>query len=232
MDARVAGEARPADFKFIGGDTGLDFVNTVGGWVSNSNKLRAGYRRRGSGDERDRIVRDKLTDYVDLVMWSKRAGLLTEKESRLLLKASKHRLHAAEAVFRRALKLRTVMYRLFWSSINNVSPLPGDIERLNQEVLVARSHEKLIRSRSRFGWSWHAKDPALDRMLWPLAIHAVELLTSANLSRVRQCGGVECGWLFLDTSRNRSRHWCDMKDCGNLAKVRRFRSRLAVGSMQ
>jgi predicted RNA-binding Zn ribbon-like protein len=31
--------------------------------------------------------------------------------------------------------------------------------------------------------------------------------------------------MFLDTSRNRSRHWCDMKDCGNRAKVSRFRQR-------
>ena len=34
-----------------------------------------------------------------------------------------------------------------------------------------------------------------------------------------------CLCLFIDKSRNRSRRWCDMADCGNQAKVRRFRER-------
>jgi predicted RNA-binding Zn ribbon-like protein len=70
--------------------------------------------------------------------------------------------------------------------------------------------------------------PALDRMLWPLAHSAAELLASSERARVRLCEGEDCGWLFLDTSRNGARHWCDMKDCGNRAKVRRFRERQRV----
>jgi len=61
--------------------------------------------------------------------------------------------------------------------------------------------------------------------LWPLSRSAAELLTSADLAFIRECQGEDCGWLFLDTSRNRTRRWCDMRDCGNLAKVRRFRRR-------
>jgi len=39
-----------------------------------------------------------------------------------------------------------------------------------------------------------------------------------------------CGWLFLDETRNRSRRWCSMKDCGNRAKARRhYRRRRAEG---
>jgi predicted RNA-binding Zn ribbon-like protein len=47
------------------------------------------------------------------------------------------------------------------------------------------------------------------------------------LERVRECANHDCGWLFLDLSRNRSRKWCDMSSCGNRAKVRRFREREA-----
>ncbi len=76
-----------------------------------------------------------------------------------------------------------------------------------------------------YAWTW-ADDPnALDRMLWPLVRSAAELLVTGDLSRVRVCGGERCGWLFVDTSKNRSRRWCDMQDCGNVAKVRRFRTR-------
>jgi predicted RNA-binding Zn ribbon-like protein len=52
---------------------------------------------------------------------------------------------------------------------------------------------------------------------------ASDLLTSDALARVRQCADGSCAWLFLDTTRNRTRRWCDMKACGNRNKVRRFR---------
>ncbi len=52
-----------------------------------------------------------------------------------------------------------------------------------------------------------------------------ELLVAPELARVRLCEGDDCGWLFVDGSRAGSRRWCDMSDCGNLAKVRAFRAR-------
>ena len=61
--------------------------------------------------------------------------------------------------------------------------------------------------------------------LWLIADSATQMLTTGDLSRLRQCGGGDCNWLFKDPSRNRSRQWCVMEQCGNVAKVRRFRSR-------
>jgi predicted RNA-binding Zn ribbon-like protein len=54
---------------------------------------------------------------------------------------------------------------------------------------------------------------------------ALLLTDPGRLSRLRQCGGATCGWLFLDETRNHSRRWCTIKDCGNLAKVRRHRAK-------
>jgi predicted RNA-binding Zn ribbon-like protein len=51
------------------------------------------------------------------------------------------------------------------------------------------------------------------------------LLTSDKLSRVRQCQGENCTWLFLDTSKNHTRRWCEMKVCGNRVKARRHYER-------
>ena len=62
-------------------------------------------------------------------------------------------------------------------------------------------------------------------MLWPIALSAASVFGSDEVSRLKQCGGASCGWLFLDTTRNHSRQWCRMADCGNVAKVRRFRRR-------
>src|SRR5712691_12943878 len=63
-----------------------------------------------------------------------------------------------------------------------------------------------------------------DPILTPVVRAAVELLTSADITRVRTCADGACAWLFLDTTRSRTRRWCDMKSCGNRSKVRRFRA--------
>jgi predicted RNA-binding Zn ribbon-like protein len=55
---------------------------------------------------------------------------------------------------------------------------------------------------------------------------AVERLQSAGeWPRLKACPDEECEWAFYDTSRNRSRTWCSMEECGNRAKTRRYRAR-------
>ena len=43
--------------------------------------------------------------------------------------------------------------------------------------------------------------------------------------RLKACRGDDCRWVFIDNSRNRSRRWCAMAECGNRAKVAAFRDR-------
>ena len=97
------------------------------------------------------------------------------------------------------------------------------------DPLVSRTHARIVSTKEGFKWDW-SEELALDRMLWFIARSAADLLTSGNLDRVRQCGDEECGWLFIDTTKNRSRRWCDMTDCGNRAKARRHYSRLRASS--
>jgi predicted RNA-binding Zn ribbon-like protein len=106
-------------------------------------------------------------------------------------------------------------------------PAPADLAALNAELVACRSRERLIARREGLRWEWHDAARHLESPLWPVARAAAALLTSPELARLRQCGGDDCGWLFLDRSRNRSRQWCTMEDCGNLSKVRRFRERRA-----
>ncbi len=48
---------------------------------------------------------------------------------------------------------------------------------------------------------------------------ALRLIAAPESERMKICGN--CGWLFLDRSKNRSRVWCDMTVCGNRAKASR-----------
>ncbi len=98
---------------------------------------------------------------------------------------------------------------------------------MRRELEIARRHQALAPARRGFAWTWEHPESTLDSILWRVSQSAADLLTSPGLDLVRKCAGENCGWLFLDTMRNHSRHWCDMQDCGNLAKVRRFRERHA-----
>ena len=73
------------------------------------------------------------------------------------------------------------------------------------------------------GWSYTDR---LHVPLWPVARAAFALLTAAELRRVKRCAG--CPWLYLDQSKNASRRWCSMSDCGTHAKIRRYVDRRAA----
>lgn len=64
-------------------------------------------------------------------------------------------------------------------------------------------------------------DGALGRLL---AIVAAAM-QDGTWRRLKVCPADDCRWAFYDESRNRSATWCDMKVCGNRAKVRGFRER-------
>ena len=216
--AAIPADPLPESPKLVGGRLCLDFVNTVAARV-------AARKPRASGKAGDAIGRDRLGAYPDLVRWSRRAGALAAGEAEELLGRARRRPSAAAAAFRRAVGLREAIYRIFIAVIKEWGAQASDLEILNRELAAARARERVVAGEEGFEWEWDRPTPGLDRMLWPVVRSAAELLTSAELGFARECQGEDCGWLFLDTSRNRTRRWCDMSDCGNLAKVRRFRRR-------
>jgi predicted RNA-binding Zn ribbon-like protein len=55
---------------------------------------------------------------------------------------------------------------------------------------------------------------------------AVERLQAQGAwPRLKACTDEGCQWAFFDATRNRSRTWCSMKECGNREKTRRYRAR-------
>jgi len=199
--------ATASTMKLVGGDPCLDFVNTVG------------------GREQSRVRADKLASYSELVGFAEHAGLVSANAARGLKRMGSARPREAEAVLQRARAFREALYAALRALMLGRRPAPVQLRTLNTELAACRSRERLALRRGRLLWGWPEATERLDSPLWPVARAAAALLTSAELARLRQCGGDACGWLFLDRSRNRSRQWCTMQDCGNLSKVRRFRRR-------
>ena len=211
-------ERPAARMNLVGGRLCLDFVNTVGGWNPDP--------ARGNNDHYAAVARaDKLNDYFDLLAWSLHTKLLGKGETQALAREAGRRDKEAAATLRRAVALRGAIYGACAAIIHGSRPRASDLDLLNQELNVAHGRVRLGVDEENFVWEWTDAKNALDRMLWRIADSAAEMLTTDDLTRLRGCPGEDCGWLFLDISKNSRRQWCDMHTCGNLAKVRRFRQR-------
>jgi predicted RNA-binding Zn ribbon-like protein len=193
--------------KRVGGDPTLDFVNTVGGRVEGEVRV------------------DKLAAFSDLVAWSRKGGLIGEAEARALLRTAARRPREAGRLLSRARRLREALYAVLDALRDGRRPRSADLEVVSDELAAARRQERLVPMRDGLEWRSEEAGGGLEAVLRPICDAASSLLTSGGLSRLRQCGGSDCGWLFLDRSRNHSRQWCTMDDCGNVSKVRRFRQR-------
>jgi predicted RNA-binding Zn ribbon-like protein len=199
-------------FDLTGGLFCLDFVNTV-------------------DDRPDLHPRDHLNSYHDLISWSLQAHVLAEQEAQRLLEEATHRPAEAASVLERAVSIREAIYRIFKAVAEEVPPEADDLVVLSAAVADAQSHARIVPKEGGFTWDWAGDEIELGRMLWPVARSAADILTSDELDDVRVCASDSCNWLFLDTSKNHSRRWCDMKSCGNRAKARRFYGRKKSSSV-
>lgn len=116
--------------------------------------------------------------------------------------------------------LRETLAQLFLAVADGAEPAQTALDVVAARAAGALRRSRLRMSRRTLEAQWEANDHCLCEIL---ALDAVQILTSSPLmSRVRACD--ECRWVFLDTTRNRSRRWCDPADCGNRARQRRHYS--------
>lgn len=200
-----------ANLTLLGGRSCLDFTNTLD-W-------------RGS----DQPV-EFLDSYQDLVAWSIHAGTISAKEASHINQLSKKRLSKQTKVLRKAIRLRETIYRIF-SSLSDGKPAPNDdLIAFNKFLSQTMKNSQIVRTKNGYQLDSKGEMTKLGWILNPLIHSAADLLVSEELKRVKKCGDPACGWLFLDTSRNKSRRWCNMSDCGNRAKAKRFYKKKSGGT--
>jgi predicted RNA-binding Zn ribbon-like protein len=175
---------------------------------------------------------ETLFSYVDFVAWAVRIELCSEKNARLLNTAARAQPALAKQIFAWAIELREAIYRIF-VALANGTPMPiADLALLNEALPHAYALPEVVtdpgaaESSASVALRWRGDENGLDSLLWPILRSAVRLLTEGDHSRIGQCADDRgCGYLFYDTSRNRSRRWCDMNSCGNRAKSQRHYAR-------
>jgi len=155
-------------------------------------------------------LRDRIAHPDDFLAWARRAGAkLTERPAPKALA----RLH----------RLRAALTAIFHAVAQDRTPPAGDLAVLNEELAEARAAERLAPAHGGYEVEDAAPD-LIDRFRHAIARDAAALLTG-DLRRIKRCPAHDCLWLFHDESKNLSRRWCAMDDCGTLAKVRRYRGR-------
>jgi predicted RNA-binding Zn ribbon-like protein len=208
MEVVHSGQNSGYQFDLSGGALCLDFANTV--------SHRHVPQRRA----------EHLDSYADLIAFAQQSKLLSPKLVASLRARARRDPAGARSAFRKSIVLRESLYRIFAAIAEKKHVPPADLQRINDFALVALQHRKLARSDGDYRWEWQSDGGGLlDRILWPIAKSAAELLTSEDRAAIRECRAPDCEWLFLDHSRNRSRRWCDMKSCGNRQKARRHYQR-------
>jgi predicted RNA-binding Zn ribbon-like protein len=168
--------------------------------------------------------RDWLHGYPDLIEWARHVGTVDTATAARLLREAEAEPQAAETHFRAAIDLRESAFRVFAAVADGVAPATDDLDAVRDAHVAALRRARLVQPDDTFDWSWG--EDSLDRPWWPVAVSAVELLTHGPLERVKRCpaeGG--CSWLFVDATKNRSRRWCSMDDCGADVKAKRQTAR-------
>jgi predicted RNA-binding Zn ribbon-like protein len=169
----------------------------------------------------------RLKSYDELLAWCQQAGLIGPNSRRNLSAGSDK---AKAAALKESAALSADLRLLFQAAARDAMLSQKALDRLNAIVRETAAWRRIAACDDggrKIDCGWDFKGAPPSALLGPIVWRAVELLETGPLDRVKECPADGCGWLFLDTSKNRSRQWCSMQTCGNVSKVRRFRERTA-----
>ena len=167
---------------------------------------------------------ERLDSYEALVAWAREQHLVSAAAAERLAGDARRHPHQAAAVLARAKDFREALNGLALAIDAKRQPAADVLKTIGECLASAYANGRLVPHDGALQWVASAEDD-LERVLWEIGRAAGRLVVSPRLSRVRACAAGDCGWWFVDDTKNRSRRWCDMTLCGNREKLRRFRSK-------
>jgi predicted RNA-binding Zn ribbon-like protein len=189
----------------VDADRVLAFVNTLSGRPTDSPS-------------------ERLVSYDALVDWGREQHLVSAAAADRLSAAARRHPQQAASVLARAKEFREALNALALAIEHDRQPSPAVLATIGDCLAAAYAHGRLVPHEGGLQWIASAEDD-LDRILWEIGRATGRLVVSPRLGRIRSCAASDCGWWFVDDTKNHSRRWCDMKICGNREKIKRFRAR-------
>jgi len=188
------------DLRIVGGNLALDFVNTRGG------------PRHGPA------TTEWLSSYEDFAAWTSRVGV-SDPSAPPSENAPRS---AALVAFARVQACRDDMDEIFRALTDSSAPPAPALRRMQLAYVEALANGQLLGGTQGCAWRWDSGSDLLAP-LWPIVAAAVELLTHGPADHIKPCQA--CRFIFIDHSKNSSRRWCSMDDCGKAAKIARYLQR-------
>ena len=200
-------ERRPGTLSLVAGKLALDFANTESG--------------RGGAEHLDH-----LQTAADLVAWAAHVKIIGKKDASLARRIIKDQNKLARHLIARSRFLRETVYQINSNVVAGKPPAEKLLHNLTAAHAEMLATATLTPHGGNYKWAWRPKAELIAAILGPVTLSALNLLVDADLSRIKQCRGNHCGWLFFDSTKNKSRQWCDMSVCGNRAKASALRARI------
>lgn len=167
---------------------------------------------------------ERLVSYDALCAWAVEQTVVEADVAATLTARARRRSTDAEVVLKRSRDLRELVHTTLEDLSSNRSPATTVLDGLAKHLAPSYAHGRLVRDQASLQWA-DGDDTGLETPLWRVARLVARALTSPLIARIRACAADDCGWWFVDDTKNHSRRWCDMRSCGNRAKVRAFRAR-------
>jgi predicted RNA-binding Zn ribbon-like protein len=192
---------------FCGGHAAVDFTNTVG--------------------SRGETPAEHFNTFGDVISWAETRGIVGRAQARRLRVRAERHPGAMDDALTEVVGLRESLYRLIAAAARGRTAPAADLALVNAHVARAFTRPHLAARGGHLALAFDAPGatPLAAPIVTPIVRAAIDLVTTDTIERVGLCADESCRWLFVDATRNRTRRWCTMKDCGNRSKVRRFRER-------
>jgi predicted RNA-binding Zn ribbon-like protein len=182
-------------YKLVGEEISFDFINTIS-WP---------------GTEREH---DWLDVPGNFILWATAAGIISKSKAKLLSRISGVKLTKEMEYVQ---SIRYELSKILTPLAFDKKPPEGAIADLNiliHQIVQQRSIDLKTQK-----WVWN-DFLSLREVLAPIIWNAGHVITEIDHARIKHCPS--CNWIFYDNTKNKSRRWCDMKDCGSRDKSLRY----------
>lgn len=171
---------------------------------------------------------EHLPDATALLAWLRERKLISGRG--LAAEAGRLRRDSEEAERRleRYRHLRELVHAIAAETNEHDHPTQEQVRLLNHILRHGLHYHQLEMDPDGTRYAFAQVGDRLDQARATIASSLAQFLADDAPSRLRVCANEGCRYLFIDRSPTGRRRWCDMRTCGNQAKVARHRARARV----
>jgi predicted RNA-binding Zn ribbon-like protein len=168
---------------------------------------------------------DRVPDAESLVAWLRGARLLSERAASAERAALRDDPVDAARRLESFGQLRDLIRVTAEEIADEGAPSRSSVRELNHVLRDGLHFHQLEMNADGTAYGLARVGDRLDQARATIAGTLAEFVAHGRVDRLRVCANPGCREVFVDRSRSGRRRWCDMRTCGNQAKVARHRAR-------